>query len=243
MTTKICGRCKIEKEICLFSNSKHAKDGKVYACKACESERSKVWYHKDIVKHREDSKKWGRENPDKVKEKNKRWAENNPDKIKEKNKRWSENNTERVRENNKRWNENNPDKVKEKHKRWADKNPEKVKAKRRRYEKERKLVDPAYKLKVNYSTLISRSLKIKGVKKPGKTMELLGCTIEFFMNHLSEKFTEGMNFENYGKWHIDHIIPLSSAGNDLDRIKELCHYSNLQPLWAIDNIKKGNKIL
>ena len=58
-----------------------------------------------------------------------------------------------------------------------------------------------------------------------------------------KKYTEGMNFENYGKWHIDHIIPLSSAGNDLDRIKELCHYSNLQPLWAIDNIKKGNKIL
>ncbi len=52
-----------------------------------------------------------------------------------------------------------------------------------------------------------------------------------------------MSFDNYGKWHIDHIIPLSSAGNDLVKLKELCHYTNLQPLWAIDNIMKRDKIL
>ncbi|MEY4572765.1 MAG: hypothetical protein RLZ10_2021 [Bacteroidota bacterium] len=153
------------------------------------------------------------------------------------------NNPEKVKERYKKWAENNPDKVKEKSQRWIKNNPEKIKKKRRVYEKRRKQIDPAYKIKSNYSTLLSRSFNIKGVKKPGKTVELLGCSIEFFLNYLSERFTDGMNFENYGKWHIDHIIPLSSAGGDLVKLKELCHYTNLQPLWAIDNIMKRDRIL
>jgi len=62
--------------------------------------------------------------------------------------------------------------------------------------------------------------------------------------YLESKFTEGMCWENYGLygWHIDHIIPLSSAKNEEELIK-LCHYTNLQPLWSFDNLSKHNKIL
>ena len=71
----------------------------------------------------------------------------------------------------------------------------------------------------------------------------MGCDIEFFKNYIGKQLNNGMTFENYGKWHIDHIMPLSSAGDDLDKLKKLCHYTNLQPLWVIDNIKKNNKII
>ena len=65
-----------------------------------------------------------------------------------------------------------------------------------------------------------------------------------FVNYLEGKFLEGMTWDNYGfhGWHIDHIIPIS-LGKTLEEIKELCHYTNFQPLWADDNKKKSNKIL
>ena len=51
-----------------------------------------------------------------------------------------------------------------------------------------------------------------------------------------------MSWENQGKWHIDHIIPLSSAANE-EELYKLCHFTNLQPMWATDNIRKGSKII
>lgn len=69
-----------------------------------------------------------------------------------------------------------------------------------------------------------------------------GCSPEFLKEHLERQFVEGMTWENRNEWHIDHIIPLSSAKTE-DELYELCHYTNLQPLWAEDNLKKSNKVL
>jgi len=153
------------------------------------------------------------------------------------------NNPEKVKRRSDLWVKNNPEKVREKEKRYIEKNKEKHLKRRREYEKKRKSTDIVFKLKSNYSSLISRVFKNKGMKKPQKTIELLGCDIEFFKNYIGEQLNNGMTFQNYGKWYIDHIMPLSSAGDDLDKLKKLCHYTNLQPLWAIDNIKKNNKII
>ena len=86
---------------------------------------------------------------------------------------------------------------------------------------------------------------IKGNKKYKKTLEYLGCTIIEFKDKLSSEFTKEMSWENYGKvWHIDHIVPVSSFDFKDEQSQRICfHYSNMRPLGAIDNMKKGDKIL
>ena len=84
-------------------------------------------------------------------------------------------------------------------------------------------------------------LKRCGVTKKNKTFEIVGCTPKFLKEHLENQFIDGMNWDNRSEWHIDHLVPLSSAKTK-DELYKLCHYTNLQPLWAKDNLKKSNKI-
>ena len=87
-------------------------------------------------------------------------------------------------------------------------------------------------------------LKKRGITKGGKTFEILGYTPTDLMNHLESQFVEGMSWDNRGEWHIDHIRPISSFdfdSTDHPDFKECWALSNLQPLWASDNIKKGAK--
>ena len=103
--------------------------------------------------------------------------------------------------------------------------------------------DELFAMKVRLRNLIRNSFRKQGYKKFDlNTESIVGVTYNYFKEYLESKFLEGMTWENRGEWHIDHIIPLSSAVSKDDLI-HLCHYTNLQPLWAIDNIKKGNKIL
>tara|TARA_R110001583_G_C5458942_1_gene391702 strand:- start:18 stop:599 length:582 start_codon:yes stop_codon:yes gene_type:complete len=100
--------------------------------------------------------------------------------------------------------------------------------------------DPNFKLKQILSHRVYLALKAKGISKSKRTKELLGCTTEELWMHLKENFTEGMTVENYGLWHIDHIKPCALFDlTDPKQQEECFHYTNLQPLWAIDNIRKG----
>lgn len=109
-----------------------------------------------------------------------------------------------------------------------------------KYHYKKRLEDPLFRFKHNLKSLIYQSFKSRTLTKNLKSTEILGCSIPFLISHLSSKFKKGMTLENHGKWHIDHIIPLSSAKTKKDVIR-LNHYTNLQPLWAKDNILKGNK--
>ena len=83
---------------------------------------------------------------------------------------------------------------------------------------------------------------LKNNYKNGFTVDHIGCTIKFLKQHLESKFKSGMTWENQGQWHIDHMIPLSSFDlSDKKELKKACHHTNLQPLWAKDNLKKNNK--
>lgn len=98
-----------------------------------------------------------------------------------------------------------------------------------------------YKLKCSLRCRTTNAFKSKRWCKDNKLKDILGCSYTDIKSYLESKFSEGMSWNNHGKWHIDHIIPLTSASTKEELIK-LCHYSNLQPLWAKDNIEKGCKL-
>jgi len=115
------------------------------------------------------------------------------------------------------------------------------KVNRNNRDKKRKLENPLFKLRCNIRTRICSSIKNNGYTKKSVSHKILGCSFEKFKQHLEKQFTKGMTWENAGKWHLDHIYPVSLAKTEEELIK-LNHYTNFQPLWAIDNIIKGNKI-
>ena len=100
---------------------------------------------------------------------------------------------------------------------------------------------------MNYRIYIWRSLKKDKLKKSHRLEELLGCSIKKLKSHLKSLFTDGMSWNNYGEWEVDHIIPIDFFRKNYDfkkpEIQKECfHFSNLQPLWQKDNIKKSNKL-
>lgn len=107
-----------------------------------------------------------------------------------------------------------------------------------------------FRIRYLLSSRIRETMIQQNCRKNNKTLELLGCSLEFFREHIESQFEDWMNWENHGvwskeskTWHLDHIIPCASfdLSNDED-IKKCFHYTNLQPLEAMENIKKSNKV-
>ena len=115
----------------------------------------------------------------------------------------------------------------------------------RRRGKLRRATDPVYnftmRVRCNISSSFSRACK-GNFKKQESSISILGCSFEFFLSHIASQFTEGMTLENYGQWHLDHIVPLATATTREDIVR-LNHYTNFQPLWAKDNLSKGAKLI
>lgn len=113
----------------------------------------------------------------------------------------------------------------------------------------KKRQNPWYRLAGNLRTRLGIALKQKALTKNSKLFEYLGCSIEVLVVHLEKQFQSGMSWNNYGRWHptldkwnIDHITPLSIAKTE-EELYKLCHYTNLQPLWARENSSKKDKVL
>ena len=116
---------------------------------------------------------------------------------------------------------------------------EKKRVSNRNYRRKRYNSDPLYKLSQNLRIRLNKALI--GNQKTGSAVQDLGCSIEELKRYLESKFEPGMNWENQGYygWHIDHIRPLSSFDlSDHKQLKQACHYTNLQPLWAKDHLLK-----
>jgi hypothetical protein len=110
------------------------------------------------------------------------------------------------------------------------------------YNKNKRKIDINFKLRDYLRNRLYRALKRNSKSK--KIFELLGCSIDFLKLYLGSQFEEGMTWKNYGKWHIDHIKPCASF--DLSKLSEQCkcfHYTNLQPLWAEENLSKNDTII
>jgi hypothetical protein len=126
-------------------------------------------------------------------------------------------------------------------KKYKENNRDKMKSHRNSYLKIKRQEDIIFKLKESVRRRLYKYLKTKSIVKNKRTFDIVGCSPPELKEHLEKQFVDGMSWDNYGKWHIDHIIPLSSAKTE-DEICKLGYYTNLQPLWAEDNLRKGDKI-
>jgi len=118
-------------------------------------------------------------------------------------------------------------------------NPDKVRKHKRKYKKH-----PHVKVKKRQAERIRRALRSAGVRKSDTTLKYIGCTARELVTHLEGQFSLGMSWDNHGinGWHIDHIRPCASFDfSDEKQIYDCFHYTNLQPLWAADNMSKGDK--
>jgi hypothetical protein len=145
---------------------------------------------------------------------------------------------ERLNENRKQWGKDNPDKVAINAKKYREKYRDKINQKRRQKRKRN--------INFRLRTIISNRIRmaLSRGSKNSTAYDLTGCSWEHLKLYLESRFTVGMSWDNFGEWHIDHIKPCCSFDlTDIEQQKLCFHYTNLQPLWAIDNLKKSGKLL
>jgi hypothetical protein len=153
---------------------------------------------------------------------------------------------ERKKKNHKKWAEQNKEHLKEYLKEYREKNTEKIKKTKRDYERNRKASDPLYKLISNFRTAIYQVLKESNVEKNKHYFDILQYTPESLIKHLESQFENNMNWDNYGEWHVDHKLPITSFNIEEMGDEEFMRcwsLDNLQPMWGNDNIRKSNKII
>lgn len=212
---KICVICKIEKPLSDFHKYKQSKDGHRYSCKECRKIEKKNYYI---------------ENYDKISNYNKEYWLNNKNKIVPRVDRWRKDNKEKVREYQKKYVLKNQEKIKE----YRRKNKHLSNLRVKKYENNNITASIARRL-------VRRTLKFSLENKNNKrSFEILGYTPHQLKQRIECQFKDGMSWDNYGQWHVDHKKPITlfEKPTPVRIINSLC---NLQPLWALDNLKKNNK--
>ena len=219
-------------------------------------EKTKEWIENNKEKIKEYKKEYRLNNKEKIKEKIKEYRLNNKDKIKEHKKEYYaknkdsirdkekiryKNNNEKIKAYQKEYYAKNKEKVNKRNKEWALNNRDKTNANSLRYFHEVIKKDPLLKLKSLLRCRTYKAFKVSRWDKNSSNIEMLGCSYEIAKKHIERQFEKGMTWDNQGEWHIDHEYPLSSANTEEELIK-LCHYRNLKPLWAKDNLEKGATI-
>jgi len=218
MDSKTCSKCKKQKEFIEFGVNRSARDGFQHHCKACRNEHARVWRAN---------------NKEKVAETNRNYWDKNREKKVKAQRKWLQEN----REYQRKYREVNKERRKNYSKEYGEKNRNKINA--RAISAYRN--DPQVRLAANLRNRLRSALK--GVNKSASTLELLGCNTEELKNHIEDQFTEGMNWDNVmnGKIHIDHIRPCASFDlTDPEQQRACFNYTNLQPLWAEDNLRKSD---
>ncbi len=217
--TRVCYKCHQEKDITDFYKNKSMPLGISYDCKECRLKSRKDFHntHKDEINEK----------------RRERYTENSHP-ILEKNRLWRAYNIDKVRARNKRYTDNNKIKIKQ--------SKEKYKNRRNQLLREKYKNDLEYRL----TCLLRHRLweTVKNEYKGSSVLDLLGCDLTYFMKYISGLFLPNMTWENYGTWHLDHILPCASFDlTNIEEQKKCFHYTNLQPLWATDNLKKWKFIL
>ena len=227
---------------------------------------SNAAYKKEYaITHKEEIRSYRKlyyqENKERIKAKRKEYYEENKGAISEKRKivrktdeyksyvrEYKERNKDKILAQKRESNKKNADTYKE----WVKANEKELIEKRKSYyEKNKKRIfhyiydrkskDPLYKLKFTLRSRIYTALQQRSWRKNGRTEQLLGADYKTVKKHIESLFKDGMTWDNHGEWHIDHIVPLASAKTE-DEVIKLFHYTNLQPLWAEENLRKSDEV-
>jgi len=157
-------------------------------------------------------------------------------------KQYYQKNKDLLKERSKLYKEKNKEYCLEWQRKYYQENKELINKKNKEYRRNRFKTDVMYRLKHNVRSRVNIFSKRKKYKKKYSSIKYLGCDFSIYRIYIENRFKEGMTWDNYGEWHIDHIMPLASAKTE-EELMKLFHYTNTQPLWAEENIKKGAKIL
>lgn len=224
---RICRKCNIEKPFGQFVLNKNCRYGRERTCKLCRN-RMEVLNRK--------------KNPEKANRRARRYVENNRDKVNEANRNWRKKNPEKAKELSRKWFKNNPERAKELRRNQYWRNPEKAHAKLKRDNFKRRSTPEG---KLNHSMASNIRNSLMGMKQGRSWEKLVGYSVDQLKNHLAKQFKQGMSWKNYGKWEIDHIIPISAfnfiSHENID-FKRCWALKNLQPLWKSENRIKNNKM-
>lgn len=233
MLTKICKICKLEKPLSEFykrSNGYYRTE-----CKSCNYQKVKQWRKNNKDKVHDQYIRYYDKNKETILARNKNWSDNNLDKIKQYSKEYYNIHKSDILEHQKKYNQLH--KI-ERAKYW-NYYYHKVKLSKFR---DKYHNDPKFHISFCISNRIRSSLK--NGKNNQHWENIVGYTLQDLMEHLESKFQPGMTWDNYGQWHIDHVIPISYfdyTSYEDESFKICWSLDNLQPLWAKDNLKKSNK--
>jgi len=241
---KKCYACQETKDFLFFYKNASRKDGFSNTCKIC----MKIFSAKYRVENKEKIEKYMKKNNEKIKNYKREYREKNKDKICKQMKTYYKKNKDKIINKVRTYRNTCKQEIKEKRKEYAkkyeSKNIEKLREMRRKYYKDRAKKDPMYKFKKTLSANILKVFRRKKCKKNSRTQKILGCNYETAFNHLKHTFEQNYKIplhEAKEELHIDHITPLSFAKTEEELIK-LNHYTNLQYLYASDNLKKSDKL-
>jgi len=221
---KTCASCHKIKASDRFFRKATSKDGLNGYCKKCTKMRNNKSYQKHKDKRKIKDKEYQKLNKEKISIAHKNYYKMHKRKIKNYKRLWQQKNHKRIFEKAKIY--------RTEHKMVRNSN-----------DKNRKLTDINYRIVCNLRTRLSNSMK--HLKKSNHTMKLVGCPITELKQYLELQFLQNMAWHNYGRgndrWSIDHIRPCSSFNLSVPEQQKICfHYSNLRPLWNIDNFKKNS---
>lgn len=216
--SRVCKCCGVEKVLEDFHRDKGCKLSRQTQCKACLNARRKAKYYSNLEHEAQRGKAYKDANKERAKENKRKWLERNPTRRKEKDLE----NKEYIAKRNAEY-------------------FQRVKEKRAEKAREKYRDDPLHAMKCRLRLRTRLAIKAKGFTKKSRIRQILGCDDVTLTNHIESLFTEGMTWENRGEWHLDHKTPLALARTE-EELLALCHYTNLQPLWAADNFAKGGRV-
>lgn len=236
---KVCTKCKIEKPLTEYHNCSSKKDGKFSACKTCRNTANKAYgervghdvlyrnaLNKDPDAYRKRSADYYQKNKERIKANVRDRAKRNPEKIKAARKKDYELNKERYIKNAVKWNSENVERRRE----------------IAQSHHKRKRLTPTGKAEEASRKMLSRVLELTGKRKTTRTEQAIGYSKQDLVTHMERQFLDGMSWDNHGEWHIDHILPISEmVALGVTCPKKVNALSNLRPVWAQENLSKGNR--